>query len=241
MESRRIFPFSLSYTLAALAFVLSMPANANLISNGSFEAPTPLSPCNPSICSGSFLNFNAGSSFDSWLVVGAGQMSLGSGDLTQLGFTFPAQDGQQWADLSGFGDNDPVGIQQVISTVAGDFYDLSFWVGNTVDTALGLFGTTSTVEVLLNGMSLGLFTNTDGNTTTDWQQFSLIFQATGATSSIAFFNRDLPDDNMNGLDNIVVTERATTVPEPGTLALLSLGLLLTGQFSRTRRGRRCTR
>ncbi len=233
MDSQRVAWLGASSAVVALSLFLCATANANLIVNNSFESPSPLDACDPSLCTGSFRNFNAGDSFDGWSVVGAGQMTLASTDFSQFGFSFTAQDGQQWADLSGFGGNDPVGIQQSVATVVGDFYNLSFWLGNVVDTTVGLFGTTSTVEVLLNGTSLGLFTNSaDGGAATAWQQFSLSFQASSISSTIAFFNRDAMTDNMNGLDNIVLTARPIEVPEPGTLGLFGLGLLGFGLLKR---------
>lgn len=227
MDLQQVVKLGVRSALVGLLLLVGVTANANLILNNSFESPSPLDPCTVALqCTGSFRNFNAGDSFDGWSVVGAGQMSLGSTDFMQFGFSFPAQDGQQWADLSGFGGNDPVGIQQSIATIVGDSYDLSFWVGNVVDTSVGLFGTSSTIEVLLNGTSLGLFSNTaDGGNTTAWQQFSVSFQADSTSSTIAFFNRDSVTDNMNGLDNVVLTARPVKVPEPGTLGLLIAGLL----------------
>ena len=233
MNSRHCMRFVAITSAVGLSLLFGPTANADLILNGSFEAPSPLDPCTPALqCSGSFRNFNAGDSFEGWSVVGAGQMSLGSTDFIQLGFSFPAQDGQQWADLSGFGGNDPVGVQQDVTTAVGEFYDLSFWIGNVVDTTFDLYGVSSAIEVFINGATLGTFSNTGGDTTTNWQQFSVSFQADSTTSSITFFNRDSATDNMNGLDNVVLTSRA--VPEPGTLALFAAGLL---GFGLTRRQR----
>jgi hypothetical protein len=43
------------------------------------------------------------------------------------------------------------GVQQTVATVAGTQYNLSFWVGNTYAPG-GVYGTTSTVDVLLGGI-----------------------------------------------------------------------------------------
>lgn len=226
MHSLQRIQLGVKLVVAGLLLVFGVTAKANLIQNGSFETPIlPIDACsgNPNPCSGTFQNFTAPSSFDSWSVVGAGTMTLVSNDFNQLGFTFPAQDGSQWADMSGIGANDPVGVQQQVATVVDEFYDLTFWIGNTVG---GLFGATSTIEVLINDtLSLGLFENDDGGLTTDWEQFSVSFQATSTLSTIAFFNRDPITDNMNGLDNIILTAQSSNVPEPSTLFLLIAGVL----------------
>ncbi len=73
-----------------------------------------------------------------------------SGTFVQNGFSFPAQNGVQLLDLTGLNSNAAEGVQQVIATTIGTTYKLSFYVGNIVDPG-GIFGTTSTVNVQLNG------------------------------------------------------------------------------------------
>jgi hypothetical protein len=215
---------------ALLATFCSLPLQANSIVNGSFEAPV--------VPVGGFTNFPSGSTgITGWTVVGAaGGVSIVSGTFVQNGISFPAEDGTQWLDLTGDGTNSNEGVQQTFATTSGSQYTLSFWVGN-VDNPGGIFGTTSTVDVLLGGTPLFDATNASTITGTQtWQQFTTTFTASGSTSTLSFINGDPASDNSNGLDNVSVNLSGTSpppppppsVPEPSTLLLLgsgSLGLL----------------
>ena len=204
--------------VGALAVFSSATAlGANLLTDGSFESPT--------VTPGAFMNFATGATFGGWTVVGP-QASIVSGSFAQNGISFPAEDGVQWVDLTGDGSNVSEGVQQNVATIPGHTYLLSFWVGN-VNNVGGIFGTTSTVDLMVNGGSHGAFTNSCATCTTTlaWEQFTTSFVATGATTMVTFLNGDGPSDNSNGLDNVVLTAQGGTgVPEPATLGLLVLGL-----------------
>jgi hypothetical protein len=212
---------------ALLATFCSLPLRADSITNGSFETPV--------VPVGGFTNFGNGSTLiNGWTVIGApGGVSIVSGTFAQNGISFPAQDGAQWLDLTGDGTNSNEGVAQTFATTAGSQYTVSFWVGN-VNNPGGIFGTTSTVDVLVGGpKGTSLITATNDNTTTGtqtWEQFTTTFIATGPTSTLDFINGDPASDNSNGLDNVSVNPSGTPppVPEPSTLLLLgsgSLGLL----------------
>jgi len=202
----------------ALALLSGATAlGANLVTDGSFESP--LVPAH------GFANFGTGASIGAWTVVGP-QVSIVSGSFVQNGISFTAQDGAQWLDLTGDGSNQSEGVQQSVATVPGQTYQLSFWVGNVNDVG-GIFGTTSTVDLSINGAAHGAFTNscTTCTTTQGWEPFTTSFVATGATPLVSFLNGDGPADNSNGLDNVVLTgEGGTGVPEPATFGLLALGV-----------------
>lgn len=118
----------------------------NLLTNGSFEAPV--------VPVGGFTNFNTGSTaITGWTVVGP-QVSVVSGSYVSECCKFPASDGSQWLDLTGDTANSMEGVEQSVATVAGKSYDLTFDVGNVYDPR-GVYGTTSTVAVLINGVSRG--------------------------------------------------------------------------------------
>jgi len=210
-----------SLLLAMLLLGVSATAsNADPILNGSFETPT--------VPVGGFTDFAVGSSaLTSWSVVGpAGtNVAIVSGSFSQNGVSFPAQDGVQWLDLTGDGSNSTEGVQQAVATIVGDQYQLSYWIGNT--TGGGIFGTTSTVNVSLNGVPTFSDTNaTSSPTTQNWQQFSHTFVATALTETLSFLNGDPGGDNSNGLDNIVLTDLGPA-PVPGPIAGAGLpGLIL---------------
>src|SRR5436309_10360856 len=105
---------------------MSGSAFANLITNGNFETPV--------VPPGGFISVFTGSSFAGWAVVGApGYVSPISGLYSNLGFTFRAQEGDQWLDLTGPFTSFGTGIQQTVPTDVGTAYDLSFWIGNQVN------------------------------------------------------------------------------------------------------------
>ena len=206
--------------VAASLLVAASSAQANVL-NGSFEQP-PVPP-------GNFTTFPVGSPLiPAWTVFGpAGtDVAIVSTTFSQSGVSFPAQEGIQWMDLTGFGSNSTAGVSQAINTTPGNQYQLSLHVGNTTG-GVG-FGTTSTVNVLVNDIQ----TFSDVNDTVsaaslNWELFTHTFIASGPVTTLAFQNGDPSSDNANGLDNVVVVDlgpAVTPVPEPGTLALMAIGL-----------------
>ena len=126
------------------------------------------------------------------------------------------------------------GVQTTLATAIGQAYNLSFYVGNIVDPA-GIFGTTSTVDVLVNGLPVLTATNSAGTGLTSqvWQQFSLAGVATTASTTFEFLNGDPSGDSSNGLDNIVISTGA--VPELSTWAMMILGFFGIGFLAFLRR------
>jgi hypothetical protein len=172
-------------------------ATTNLIHNGGFEKPV--------VPAGSFQAFSTGQTFKHWTVMGAsGNVAIVSGTFTQNGFSFPAKSGKQWLDLTGTS-NTPTGVSQAVATTPNATYTLRFSVGNVYDPT-GIFGTTSTVNVFVNGTHKLTATNALHATPTQaWQSFTLHFTTTSATTTIAFVNGDPPNDTNNGLDAISLT------------------------------------
>jgi hypothetical protein len=218
-------PARIAFRLTAVLLLTSAPLPAQLVANGGFELPL--------VPVGGFTLFNSGGSFTGWSVVGApGNVGIASTTFTQFGFAFPAQSGNQWLDLTGLSSNRATGVQQTVTTVPGTLYDLSFWVGNISG---GIFGTASTVNVFVNGSALAPATNSSvvGTNTLTWQRFTRSFSATGPSTTLAFINGDPAADNSNGLDSVALTLGTTTVPEPGSLGLVAVGLM--GLVPRLRR------
>lgn len=215
---RSNLPLKIVFAVVILSS-LALPARANLITNGSFETPT--------VPVGGFTNFISGSTgITGWTVTGP-EVSVVSGSYTSFGLTFPAEDGTQWLDLTGDASNAVEGVKQTIATTSGVTYDLSYFVGNQVNPG-GPYGTTSTVDVLVDGSVIQKSTNSKGigATIQVWQQFMTSFTATSSSTTVEFLNGDLASDNTNGLDNVVVVQgpTLTATPEPSTFTLFALAL-----------------
>ena len=170
-------------------------AGPSLLTNGGFEEPAvPL---------GGFTLFSNGEVFSGWTVMGAvGNVAPLSTAFASPGFSFPAQAGQQSVDMTGTSDT-ATGISQTVTTTPGHTYCLSFWVGNVFDPGGG-YGTTSTINVLVDGKLVSVATNEDNDTTLSWQQFTSTVHATGASTAIAFVNADPVDDSSNFLDSVAL-------------------------------------
>jgi hypothetical protein len=212
--------------LAILCAVLPItPVHSVTINDGSFEVPV--------VPSGGFQSWTSGQTIPgtNWTVinasgVGSPNVSIVSTTFSQ-GFSFPAQDGQQWLDLSGDTSSSVpgLGVQQSIATTLGQAYALSFYVGTVFDPQ-GIFGATSSVMVDINGIPIGIFTTPPGTgNVQNWTQFTAFFTATGPTTTIAFINNDTDTDN--GLDNITIADAPVGVPGPIAGAGLP-GLILAG-------------
>jgi Protein of unknown function (DUF642) len=170
------------------------PPATNLIINGGFEQPN---------VGSDYKLFSTGQHFDGWTVVGAtGNVAPISGAYTQNGFTFDSQSGKQWLDLTGLS-NTATGVNQTVATTQGARYNLTFWVGNVVDPG-GIFGTSSTVEVYVDGRRLETAVNAKGagSKVQVWQEFNATFAAESARTSMEFINGDPSSDNSDGLDSV---------------------------------------
>jgi hypothetical protein len=186
----------------AVAFVVPAAAvpssSANLIVNGGFEQPF--------VGVGAYKLVATGQSFAGWRVVGAaGNVGPISGTFNQNGIHFTAKAGKQWLDLTGVS-NTKTGVAQTVKTSSGTSYRLSFAVGNVRDPG-GIFGTTSTIDVVVNGHQLLAATNKGGSKTQAWKTFTATIKATSAATTIEFLNGDPSTDNDNGLDAVSISRR----------------------------------
>ncbi len=171
--------FDACFAVAGLVVVGLFPAmgssyattsSGNIVANGGFELPA--------VATGSYQLFSTGQPFPGWRVVGAqGNVAVISGAFQQNGLTFLAKAGQQWLDLTGVS-NTRTGVAQTLRTVPGSSYRLTFSVGNVYDPG-GIFGVTSTVEVLVNGVKVLSATNArHGGKVQVWENFGLTVRAT---------------------------------------------------------------
>jgi hypothetical protein len=176
---------------------LSAVGGPNLVANPGFEDSCAFS-SNPSV--------NIGP--PQWYLQPARESSL------LIGWDAPdTHSGACAAGFGAFGSFDDT-ISQVIPTTPGVEYTVSFWAeldsstpGNTRLTPYHLAVNFAGDTVL----------DTDSMLTTSFSQFSRTIEATGSTSWLSISGRNLPAF-------VIVDDVSVVVPEPGSLALLGLGL-----------------
>ena len=139
----------------------------------------------------------------------------------------PGNGSTYFVDLTGQANNLPFGgLEQTISTTAGDVYVLSFALGSATTWNLGnLAGSALTASA--TGTSLlasQLFTASTPTTVNDWQTETLSFTADSASTTIEFLG---DSTNVNsryiGLDDVSVSPVSGAVPEVSTWVMMVAG------------------
>lgn len=205
---------------AIAALALAGNAGAAAFSDGSFESP-----------GNGMSRTDIGLGIGPWVHGGSGL------DL----YEFTGSDGQIAQDgvyFLGFGHSGTFGgtLSQTFDTLAGQQYAISYYTAKQQDGSPGdaaLFDVTvfntanSAIEAMQSGSVLG----------TSYVKQNLLFNAIGASTTLIF--RD--DGGINNIaynlsvDNFDVRLTAPApVPEPGSIALLTLGLLVIGGVRRLR-------
>jgi hypothetical protein len=206
MKSRRLG------LLAVGLLVSATSAQANLLTNGSFE-------------SGAFVNqgnvtmsLGAGSTvISAWTVITDTTAWIGPSNP----FGLTASDGSYFLDLTNYQPGAPfAGMSQTIATTPGATYSLSFYLGSSSS-----YGLPSSITASAASTSQAFTSPLTGADV--WTQETMQFLVSSATTTVVL--QGAAGFNYIGLDNVVVTcvsncSGAGAVPEPGTLALLGLGL-----------------
>jgi len=190
----------------------------NAIFNGSFETNGGAGCANTS-----YVDMSVGNTcISNWSVVS------GTVDYVNAGL-WDAENGSYSIDLSGVNNG---AIAQSFTSVVGQQYTVTYWLAGNY----AALPTIKTMEVSAAGQSQDDTFDTTGKSARDmgYVQESFVFIANSTTTTLEFASIDVPNsDGGPVLDNVTVL----ATPEPGTLALLSLGLSGAGFGSIIRRRR----
>ncbi|WP_250657108.1 PEP-CTERM sorting domain-containing protein [Alkalimarinus coralli] len=186
--------------------LLASSANASLITNGGFESDVGLSGTQWGV-------FNT---IDGWYT------SDGAGIEIQRNTVTSAQEGNQYVELDSHhaGSNSSMS-QDLVGLSVGQVYKLDFWykarTGSTNDNGINVSWGASP--------DLSPFTyafNVDGVAPMDWTLVTGFLTATAADMTLTFSATGKENTLGGFIDNISLA--SYSVPEPGSLALLALGL-----------------
>lgn len=200
---------ALSISLLLFTSFVCLQANANLISNGSFE------------------EFEMGATLPGDFVDGFGVYPGGTGvvgwtgiesiEIHPSGFLGnTSQDGRHHAELrANPAQMGAFVLQQSFDTVVNQLYKVTFWAQKREEND-GEFTASA------GGTDLAVSTHIID----EWTPFTFLFTASGITSTLGFTAEDGADTVGHLIDNVYVS----AVPLPGAIVLLAGGLLGLGAF-----------
>ena len=196
----------LKTAFAAIAFAAALPAHANLLIDGGFEQPA--------LSRGSYATLT---SIPGW--IGAPTIEV------QNHVAGSPYEGNQYVELDTDANSS---MYQDVSTIAGVTYQIHFEYSPrpgvaAMSNGISAFWNNSLYAmVALNGIGLN---------DTSWTGYDFTTVATGSTSRLMFSAFGTSDSLGGYLDNVSVV----AVPEPGTLQIFGLGLVILATVAGTRR------
>lgn len=202
---------ALRLAFAALLASTASVANAVNLVNGSFEDTTGFVPP-----SNDTMSLAGGSTvMNGWTVTGDSLAWIGPTNP----FLLAASNGSYFLDLTDYTAGAPFGgVSQVLNTLAGHSYLVSFDLGSS-----NHWGGQSGLQVSAAGTSASFLSTTTPDVNT-WESKSFTFNATGATTTLSFLGN--LGVNYIGLDNISISDLGLVgaVPEPATWLMMLLGI-----------------
>ena len=193
----------------------------NMLTNGSFDSTS----------LGSIRRFTTGQNISGWTVVGPAVLLInGNYREPYHGASFNAEDGPNALDITGVGnEGTSAGVWQTISTVMGQDYSLSFFVGRASSTNNSVaYANPASIDLSIDNGARTTYTNSNSNTILgliDWQEFTTVFTANSTITKISFYNAMLGLTSYAGLDNVSLSPvTLAAVPEPAMTGLLGTGI-----------------
>jgi hypothetical protein len=192
------------------------------------------------VANGDFANLgnvwvnNTGAGSDDWLTSGATGIpdwTNVSGFANEFWFVGSPNDysltqspgnGSSYAvDLTGQANDKPYGgIEQVITTIPGVTYDLTFDLGASLEyNGPGLNAAALTASATGGVLDASQLFTLAPTTYNQWQTESLMFTADSSSTTIEFLGDSAYTSEYTGLDNVSVAP-ASAVPEPAALPLV---------------------
>ena len=218
--------------LAFLALALSAQAQQNLVTNGSFEdttnGPGQLG-YNTNEVGWTTTGYNFVFAYGTGDTTGSngqyGNVSFwGPGNGSNNGFPAGSPDGGNFLGLDGAFEVEPL-TQTINGLTAGDNYTVGFWWAGAQQ--FGFNGaTTEQLEVSLGNESFyTVVLQHPSHGFTGWEYQTFTFTATSSSEALSFLAIGTPSGvpPFSLLDGVTMYQQST-VPEPGTLAMMMGGL-----------------